>query len=361
MSRIAALIFFVFAASPALCDQRSAELKLGLAAEDRGDLIEAKAHYLSVIEIGLEEGPSRIDSEAAYRLYGLSVNLSLSRETGFGFEQGVVFLEAAAAQGYPAAQYFLGYLISQTYKDNPNKNLVRAFSGRLNLQDANKLMKAAADAGHYGAFMELAEHYRDGSFGALQDPSYADELERQGIALATFAVAAGDPEAADNLAYYIRTGRGDKREGSEEAEKASREMDYTATKLFEESAKAGSVSAMRTLMYRYTDEEKNDLSETEARARAEYWAKNYLQGASNFAAVTWVARLYQDSKIGQRPAVAAHALLNFASTLTDSSEYAAKTRDELGAAMTKVELDEARKLARMCVEDGMTACLGSFP
>ena len=355
MFKAAHLFFFLIVAFPVLGQEASTELSKGLVAEDRGDLIEAQRRFLLVLEAGLTEVPPVVDSVAAYRIYKLSARLDFSMSTGFGFKEGLVFLEAAASQGYPPAQFSLGSLIAQAYVKKPEEILVRAFAGRFDSRDAHNLITAAAEADYYPALMELAEHYRHGSFGALQDPSYAAELEGKGIALALAAVDSGDPEAAVDVAMYIRMGR-----GLEKSDEAQQEMENKATLLFEARALAGSVEAKRTLMFRYVKGLSN-ISELEARAKAEYWAKGYLEGSKSFSAVTWVASLYADRKIGKDPIVVAHALYNFATTLDDSTEYAATTRDELGKTMTHTELDLARRLARSCVEDGMKGCLSQFP
>ncbi|MCW3783896.1 hypothetical protein [Defluviimonas salinarum] len=350
MFRILVLIIGLSIPSLANGEDFSPEMQKCFATLDRWQNAEATTCFLLVAYTPDKVGATENDVvEANYRLYELSLIMRL------GHKVAIQHLEYAAKSGHPAAQNHLSYLITTTYGSKPNKAINEALGSRYSLRDAHNLLKAASDAGYYPAMIKLAADYRNGTGGALKDPVYAQELELKGVELALGAANAGDAEAAEDLSRYAIRGIG--MPESMEQMKFYEDMAY---RIYEARAESGSIKTKRFLAIRYSGirPPEND----QERARAEYWALSYLSAAQDYDAATMVAGLYGEEKFGSGPGpkTIAHILYNYASTL-DDGDFAARQRDEIAAELTKSQTDTALRVARLCVDDGIPACIQQLP
>ncbi len=331
----------------ALGQNSSSVMEKAFAALDRSDNETATKLFL---EAAINPGTHGVNDteriEANYQLFDLLVFGSM--------DTAIIFLETAANEGHPAAQNHFGYLITQLYRKNPSKPLQKALGEKYDLRDAIRFVTAASDAGYYPAVMALADYYKHGANGVLQDPAYAEELYARGFALAEEAMAGGHPEAAEDIARYYELGL-----GTEKSLARANRAKVGEIYLLEDQAVEGKAEAQRLLMLRLIDAEVLRIS-PDTQRDAEDWAIIWLVNRDDYHSMTTVARLYVQGRLGGGNLVIAHALYNTASTLVEDArhtDFAATKRNEIADRMTSQQIRQAQDLARKCVSLGLAGCL----
>ena len=133
------------------------------------------------------------------------------------FAEAQIWLEKAAAQDDPAAQYWLGYL-AEIKKD---------------YQEARKWWDQAAAQGYSYAMTQIGATYEDGD-GVAKDLKQAKEWYEKAA-----AQEKPDPEAMHKLAVMYRDGTGVKKDNGK------------AHEWWEKASQAGSLSALSTIAMGY--------------------------------------------------------------------------------------------------------------